>query len=62
MDVGFFVNSFYGTLIKRIEVKYETLDELEQGGITYPNIEFDEMFNTSNVVINFFHNFIKNFS
>ena len=33
-NLELFVNSFGGALISRIEVKYETLDELEQGFIT----------------------------
>ena len=37
--------------IKRIEEKYKTLDEIEQGGITYLNISFDKIFNMSNFVI-----------
>ena len=49
-------------MIKRIEEKYETLDELEQGGITYPHISFDEMFNMSNIIITYLHDFIKKFT
>ena len=56
-----FVNSWDGAFIKTIERKYETLDELEQGGIAHLNIEFDEMFNMSNVVIPYLHDLIKKF-
>ena len=51
------MNSCDGALIKRIEEKYNTFDELEQGRITYLNISFDEIFNMSNVVITSFHEF-----
>ena len=57
-----FLNSYYGVLFKKIEGKYETLDELEQGSITYLMVAFDKMFNMSNVVITSLHDFIKNFS
>ena len=57
-----FANSCSGALIKSIEKKYETLDELEQGGITYQKIEFYEMFNMINVVITYLHEFIRNFT
>ena len=56
------MNSCGGALIKSIEEKCETLDELEHGGITYLNISLSDMFNMSNVVINYLHDFIKNFS
>ena len=45
-----------------IKEKYETLDELEQGGITYLKIAFDKMFNMINVVITYLHEFIRNFT
>ena len=48
-------------MINRIEVKYETLDEVEKGWIMYLKIEFDEIFNISNLVITSLHYFIKNF-
>ena len=48
-------------MINMIKEKYETLDELEQGGITYLKIAFDKMFNMINVVITSLHDFIKNF-
>ena len=48
--------------IKRIEEKYKTLDEIEQGGITYLNISFDKIFNMSNFVITSLHELIKKFS
>ena len=57
-----FVNSCDGDLINRTEEKYDTLNELEQGDITYLTISFDKMFNTSNIVITYLHDFIKNFS
>ena len=40
--LGLFVNSFSGALIKNIEEKYETLDELEQVRITYLKISFEK--------------------
>ena len=49
-------------LIKRMEDKYDALDGLEQWGITYLNIDLDEMFNMSDVVINLLQEFFKNFS
>ena len=57
-----FVNYWDGYLIKRIEEKYETLDELEQGGITYLNFAFDGMSSMSNFVITSLYDFIKKFS
>ena len=38
-------------LIKRVEEKYEALDGLEQGVITYLNISLDDIFNMSDVII-----------
>ena len=46
-------------LIKRVEDKYEDLDEIEQGGITYLDFYLDEMFNMSDVVITFLHELLK---
>ena len=57
-----FVNSGNVDFIKRIEEKYETLDELEQGMIMYPNISFENSSNMSNVVITSLHDLIKKFS
>ena len=45
------MNSSYLALIKRAEDKYEALDGIDQGGITYLKIALDEMFNMSDVVI-----------
>ena len=39
------------TFIKKVEEKYEAMGGIEQGGITYPNISLDDMFNMSDVVI-----------
>ena len=46
-----FINSSYPDLIKSLEYKYEALYEIEQGGITYLNIDIDDMFNMSDAVI-----------
>ena len=45
-----------------VEDKYEALDRLEQGGITYLNMALDEMFNMSDVIITFLQEFLKNFA
>ena len=49
-------------MIESIEEKYETLDEFEQGGITYLKISFYKIFNMSNVVITSLHGFVEKFS
>ena len=56
------MNSCNGALIKIIDRKYKNLDEIEEGGIMYLKIEFDKMFNMSNVVITSLHEFIKKVS
>ena len=56
------VNACVGAFIKSIEEKYETLDEIEQGRITYLKIAFDKIFNMRNAVIASLHDFIQNFS
>ena len=48
-------------MIKRIEEKYDTLDELKQGGITYLKIAFEKISNMSNLVITSLYDLIKNF-
>ena len=57
-----FLNSSDPALIKWVEEKYEYLYRLEQGVIVNLKIAFDEMFNMSDVVINFLQEFFKNFS
>ena len=54
-----FLNSLDTAIIKRVEDKYEDLDEIEQGGITYLDFYLDEMFNMSDVVITFLHELLK---
>ena len=49
-------------LIKRVEEKYEALDGIEKGLITYLKIALDEMFNMSDVVITSLQEFFKNFA
>ena len=44
-----------------MEDKYDALDGLEQWGITYLNIDLDEMFNMSDVVITSLQELFKNF-
>ena len=56
-----FVNSSHNTLIKRVEDKYEALDGIEQGGIYYPKIYLNEMFNMSDVVNPSLQEFFKKF-
>ena len=53
------MNSLDTAIIKRVEDKYEDLDEIEQGGITYLDFYLDEMFNMSDVVITFLHELLK---
>ena len=50
------------TLIKMVEVKYEALDGIYQGGIIYLKIALDKMFNMSDLVITSIQEFFKNFS
>ena len=57
-----FVNYSYPALIKMVEDKYEALEGIEQGRITYLNISLDEMFITSGVVITSLHLFFTNFA
>ena len=56
------MNSSDPALIKRIYDKYEALDGIEEGEITYLNIYLDEMFNMSDVVITSLQELLKNFS
>ena len=56
------MNSPDTDLIKRVEEKYEAMDRLEQGVVTYLKIALDEMFNTSDVVIPSLQEFFKNFA
>ena len=48
-----FLNSSDPPLIKKVEDEYESLDRIEQGGITYLKISLDDIFNFSDVVITF---------
>ena len=57
-----FVNLSDPDLIKRVEEKYEALDGIEKGLITYLKIALDEMFNMSDVVITSLQEFFKNFA
>ena len=56
-----FVDSSDPALIKGVEQKFEAMDRIEQGGITYLNIALDEMFNMSDIVITLLQKFFKNF-
>ena len=56
-----FVNSPYPDLIKMLKEKYEALDRIDQGGITYLNIALNEMFNMSYFVITLLQELFKNF-
>ena len=49
-------------IIKRVEEKYESLEGIEQGGITYINIDLDDMFNMVDAVITSLQKFFKNFA
>ena len=49
-------------LIKRVEEKYEALDGIYQGGITYIKIDIDDMFIMSDVVITSLQEFFNNFA
>ena len=57
-----FIKSSYPTTIKRVEENYEALYGIEKGGMTCLNIDLDEMFNISDVVINSLQQFFKNFT
>ena len=48
-------------VIKMVEDKYEELDGLKQGGMTYLNISLDEIFNMSDVVITSLQELFKDF-
>ena len=56
------MNSPDTDLIKRVEEKYEAMDRLEQGVVTYIKIALDEMFNTSDVIITLLQEFFNNFA
>ena len=58
-NLELFVKYWDGALINRTEVKYETLDEIKQDGITYQKIVFDKMLNMNNNVITSLHELIK---
>ena len=53
------MNSLDTAIIKRVEDKYEALDGIEQGGITYLDFSLDEMFNMSDVVITLLQELLK---
>ena len=59
---GLFVRSSDTFIINRVEDKYEALDGLKQGGITYLKIALDDMFNMSDVVITSIQEFFKKFA
>ena len=46
-------------LVKRIDGKFEDIDELEQGGITYVKIALDEIFYITNDIDTSLHGFLK---
>ena len=52
-------NSCAVELIYRVEEKYKTLEDLDQGGINYANISIDEMFCMENSVVTSSHDFFK---
>ena len=54
-----FVNSLDTAITKKVEEEYETLDGIEQGGITYLDFSLDDMFNMSDVVITFLQELLK---
>ena len=58
---GLFLKSSDPALVKRVEENYEAPYGLEQGGITYLKIAFDDMFNMSGVVITSLYEVFKNF-
>ena len=45
-----------------MDKKYEALNGLDQGGITYLRISFDDMFNMSDIVITSIQELFKNFA
>ena len=56
------MNSSDPAIIKRVEEKYEALDGLEKGGITNLDISLDDMFNITDIVINFLQEFFREFA
>ena len=53
------MNSLDTAITKKVEEEYETLDGIEQGGITYLDFSLDDMFNMSDVVITFLQELLK---
>jgi hypothetical protein len=49
-------------MVKRIDKKFDSLLEYEQGGITFLKITLDEMFTMSNMVVMLLQKYLKQFS
>ena len=58
----FLMNSSEPELLERVTEKFEKLDYLAQGGITYLKYMLDEMFCMTNNVVTALQTFIKTFS
>ena len=56
------MNSSEPELLERVTEKYEKLDSLAQGGITYLKYMLDEMFSMTNNVVTALQTFIKTFA
>ena len=56
------VNSREASLTQRVDEKYQALDSLEQGGITYLNLILDEMFCMTNNMVSALQTFLKTFA
>ena len=56
------VNSSEAALTQRVDEKYQALDSLERGGITYLKLLLDEMFFMTNDVVSALQMFINTFA
>ena len=55
------VNSSEAALTQRVDEKYQALDYLKRGGITYLKLLLDEMFFMTNDVVSALQTFLKTF-
>ena len=58
----FLINSSEAALTQHVDEKYQALDSLERGGITYLKLLLDEMFLMTNYVVSALQKFLKTFS
>ena len=56
------VNTSEAALTQRADEKYQALDSLERGGITYLKLLIDEMFCMTNDVVSELQKFLKTFA